>query len=84
MSDIQTNDSPNDAPNDSSGLPARAAALDLLTAALGKRTGLDEGLGHPALKMRVLPYPLEARPESELREIAAEHYPEFLRLLGAQ
>jgi hypothetical protein len=41
-------------------------------------------LGHPDLKMLVLPYPLEARPASELREIAATHYPKFLQLLGAQ
>jgi 16S rRNA (cytosine967-C5)-methyltransferase len=32
-----------------SGLPARAAALDLLTAALSRRAGLDEGLSSPAL-----------------------------------
>jgi 16S rRNA (cytosine967-C5)-methyltransferase len=31
------------------GLPARAAALDLLASALGRRAGLDNGLGHPAL-----------------------------------
>ena len=31
------------------GLPARAAALDLLAAALSRRAGLDEGLNHPAL-----------------------------------
>ena len=37
------------APNDAAGLPARAAALDLLTAALGSRAGMDEGLTHPAL-----------------------------------
>jgi len=37
-------------PNDVQGLPARAAALDLLTAALSRRAGLEEGLGHPALK----------------------------------
>ena len=35
--------------NDIRGLPARAAALDLLTAALSRRAGLDEGLNHPAL-----------------------------------
>uniref|UniRef100_UPI0025DB5E7F transcription antitermination factor NusB n=1 Tax=uncultured Phenylobacterium sp. TaxID=349273 RepID=UPI0025DB5E7F len=34
---------------DVAGLPARAAALDLLTAALSRRAGLDEGLSHPAL-----------------------------------
>lgn len=31
------------------GLPARAAALDLLAAALSRRAGLDEGLNHPAM-----------------------------------
>ncbi len=38
-------------PIDAAGLPARAAALDLLTAALGGRSGMDEGLSHPALAM---------------------------------
>jgi 16S rRNA (cytosine967-C5)-methyltransferase len=36
-------------PQEAAGLPARAAALDLLGAALGRRAGLEEGLGHPAL-----------------------------------
>jgi 16S rRNA (cytosine967-C5)-methyltransferase len=44
-----TDISPQSAPNDAVGLPARAAALDLLTAALGGRAGMDEGLSHPAL-----------------------------------
>jgi len=35
--------------SDAAGLPARAAALDLLTAALSRRAGLEEGLSHPAL-----------------------------------
>jgi hypothetical protein len=39
-------------------------------------------LGHRDLKILVLPYPLEARPESELRQIAADHYPQALDLLG--
>jgi 16S rRNA (cytosine967-C5)-methyltransferase len=34
---------------DAAGLPARAAALDLLTVALSRRAGLEEGLSHPAL-----------------------------------
>lgn len=41
--------SSSDTPEDIRGLPARAAALDLLTAALSRRAGLDEGLSHPAL-----------------------------------
>jgi hypothetical protein len=39
-------------------------------------------LGHPDLKVLVLPYPLEARPEEELRRIADEYYPQALALLG--
>ena len=37
-------------PNDAQGLPARAAALELLSTALSRRAGMDEGLAHPALK----------------------------------
>jgi len=44
-----TDIAPQTTPNDAPGLPARAAALDLLTAALGGRAGMDEGLSHPAL-----------------------------------
>jgi 16S rRNA (cytosine967-C5)-methyltransferase len=36
-------------PQETAGLPARAAALDLLTAALSRRAGLEEGLNHPSL-----------------------------------
>ncbi len=39
-------------------------------------------LGHGDLKILVLPYPLEARPEAELRAIADEFYPRALELLG--
>ena len=39
-------------------------------------------LGHGDLKLLVLPYPLEARPEEELRAIADEYYPQVLSLLG--
>lgn len=39
-------------------------------------------LGHGALKILVLPYPLEARPDDELRAIAQEYYPQALELLG--
>jgi hypothetical protein len=40
-------------------------------------------LGHRDLKILVLPYPLEARPDEELRAIAEEFYPQVLELLGA-
>ena len=50
MTDIAPQTAPNDAPSlEAHGLPARAAALDLLIAALGGRAGMDEGLSHPAL-----------------------------------
>ena len=39
-------------------------------------------LGHGDPKVLVLPYPLEARPEAELRAIADEFYPQVLALLG--
>lgn len=40
----------NDTPDiQAAGLPARAAALDLLATALARRAGLDEGLNHPAM-----------------------------------
>lgn len=42
MTDIETNDAPH-------GLAARIAALHLLEAALGRRSGFEEGLQHPAL-----------------------------------
>jgi 16S rRNA (cytosine967-C5)-methyltransferase len=49
VTDISPQNTPPNAPNDAVGLPARAAALDLLTAALSGRAGMDEGLSHPAL-----------------------------------
>jgi 16S rRNA (cytosine967-C5)-methyltransferase len=47
VTDNRTNDTRT---GDAQGRAARAAALDLLTAALARRAGLDEGLAHPALK----------------------------------
>jgi hypothetical protein len=47
------------------------------------RTMADH-LGHGDLRILVLPYPLEARPERELREIAATAYPQALELLGIE
>jgi hypothetical protein len=41
-------------------------------------------LGHADLAILVLPYPLEARPEAELRAIAADYYPRALDLLGVR
>jgi hypothetical protein len=44
---------------------------------------MASSLGHGDLKHLVLPYPLENRPEKEIREIAHEYYPKFVELLGA-
>jgi hypothetical protein len=38
--------------------------------------------GHAALRVLVLPYPLDTRPEPEVREIARQHYRPLLRALG--
>jgi 16S rRNA (cytosine967-C5)-methyltransferase len=45
---VTTTDTPN-TPDDVRGQPARAAALDLLTTALSRRAGLEEGLAHPTM-----------------------------------
>jgi len=39
--------------------------------------------GHPSLPMVVLPYPLEGRPDTEVRTIAADAYRDVLVALGA-
>jgi hypothetical protein len=37
--------------------------------------------GRPSLRLLVLPYPLEGRPEEELRQIATDTYPRLVELL---
>lgn len=39
--------------------------------------------GRAGLRVHVLPYPLESRPEAEVREIAREHWSLLLTTLGA-
>jgi len=39
--------------------------------------------GRAGLRVHVLPYPLETRPEAEVRAIAVEHWPLVLATLGA-
>jgi hypothetical protein len=39
--------------------------------------------GRAGLRVHVLPYPLESRPEAEVREIAREHWPLLIDTLGA-
>lgn len=40
--------------------------------------------GRTGLRIMELPYPLETRPESEVRSVAATHWPVLLTTLGAQ
>lgn len=40
--------------------------------------------GRAALRVQVLPYPLETLPEAEVRAIAASHWDGLLEALGAQ
>jgi hypothetical protein len=36
----------------------------------------------PSLRLLILPYPLEGRPEEEVRSIATDAYPRLLDILG--
>jgi hypothetical protein len=38
--------------------------------------------GRAGLRVHVLPYPLESRPEQEVRAIARDHWPRLLATLG--
>ena len=38
--------------------------------------------GRSGLRIHVLPYPLDSRPEHEVREIARQHFRPLLRTLG--
>ena len=40
--------------------------------------------GRTGLRVHVLPYPLESRPEAEVREIARDHWPLLLATIGAR
>jgi len=40
--------------------------------------------GRAGLRVHVLPYPLESRPEAEVREIARGHWTRLLETLGAE
>jgi len=91
---------PKTEPDDIRGLPARAAALDLLTTALSRRAGLDEGLSHPAmaaleprdrafaraLVMATLRHlgPIDAALQARLKKPPPERIVNVLRLGAAQ
>ncbi|WP_421936879.1 RsmB/NOP family class I SAM-dependent RNA methyltransferase [Phenylobacterium sp.] len=86
--------------DDIRGLPARAAALDLLGTALSRRAGLDEGLNHPAmaaleprdrafaraLVMATLRHlgPIDTALQSRIKKAPPERIVNVLRLGAAQ
>ncbi|MCZ7525415.1 MAG: hypothetical protein M5U14_02915 [Acidimicrobiia bacterium] len=39
--------------------------------------------GRPGLRVHVLPYPLDTRPEAEVRAVARDRWPAMVRTLGA-
>jgi len=41
-------------------------------------------VGHGDLNVLVLPYPLEERPEAEVREVARQFYPQLLSMFGVK
>ncbi len=85
---------------DAQGLPARSAALELLTAALSRRAGLEDGLSHPsladlsprdrgfarALAMAALRWlgPIDAALQARLQRPPPERVVNILRLGAAQ
>ena len=44
---------------------------------------MSANAGRAGLRVHVLPYPLESRPESEVRAIARDHWPLLLKTLRA-
>ena len=44
---------------------------------------MSANAGRAGLRVHVLPYPLESKPEKEVREIAREHWPKLLATLAA-
>jgi hypothetical protein len=39
--------------------------------------------GHDELRLKIMPYPIEGKPEDEVRQIARDHYDGLLETLGA-
>lgn len=66
---------------EASGKPVAAAICEEF---VGHARTTASFLGHPELKVLVLPYPLETLSEAELQPIAEESYPRFLTLIGAE
>lgn len=64
------------------GLKAAVAVCTEQFRALGETLAVSAG--RQPLPMVTLPYPLDTRPEAEVRQIAIEYLPELLRMLGVE
>jgi hypothetical protein len=63
-----------------SGLPAVAVVTEQFTGLAGT---LAAHYGRPGLRIHVLPFPLQTRPEQDVRAIARDAFPQVLSRLGA-
>ncbi|MFI5427262.1 hypothetical protein [Aeromicrobium sp. UC242_57] len=62
------------------GMPTTAVVTDQFAALAGTLAGHYQ---RPGLRAQVLPFPLQNRPDSEVRDIAVEYFPALLTTLGA-
>lgn len=59
-------------------------AVVVVTAEFESLAGtMANNVGWPGMRVLVLPYPLESKPEDEVRAIAREFWPRLLEQLGA-
>ena len=60
-------------------------AVVVVTAEFESLAGtMAANVGWPGMRVLVLPYPLESKPEAEVREIARQYWPELLAQMGAK
>jgi hypothetical protein len=62
----------------------KPAAVVITSEFEGIASQVAELEGHPSLRMVILPYPLEGRPEDEVRTIAEDAYPRLLASIGVR
>lgn len=62
------------------GIPTTAVVTAQFTALADTLAG---HYGRPGLRRQVLPFPLQNRPDNEVRDIAVEYFPALLETLGA-
>jgi hypothetical protein len=61
---------------------AKTAVVVVTSEFTGLAHTMAANAGRPGLRVHTLPYPLDTRPEEEVRAIAREHYRPLLRTLG--